>query len=91
MRFWHGSGYYGPWRRSFRVIGEPFEVLDDGGQQELVPGAAETAQSQAGHREDYLGLAEQPFDFLALASRLRVSLGFHQGLGIVTSFLIDVP
>ena len=52
MRLGPGSGYYGPWQWFCHVIGESFEVLDDGSQQELVLGAAEATQSQAAHRED---------------------------------------
>ncbi len=43
-------------------MGEAFQGLDGGGQQELVAGAGEAPQSEPDHREDMLGLAKQPFD-----------------------------
>ncbi len=64
--FWHLSGHHGLWRRSCGVIGESFEVLNGGGQQELVSGSGEAPQSEANHREDMLGLAKERFDLLAL-------------------------
>ena len=37
----HGSGHHGLRRRSCGVIGETFEVLDGGGEQELISGAGD--------------------------------------------------
>jgi hypothetical protein len=37
---------------------QAFEVLDGGGEQELVPGAAEAAESEAHQREIMLGIAK---------------------------------
>ncbi len=54
----HLSGQRGPWWRSCCVIGQPFEVLDGGGQQELVPGAGQAPQPEPDHREDLLGFAK---------------------------------
>ena len=79
----HGSGHHGLWRRSCRVIGEPLEVLDGGGQQELVPGAGEAPQSEANHREDMLGLAKEHLDLLALAAGDPIGLGFHYSAGVI--------
>jgi len=59
------------------VIGEPFEVLDGGGQQELVPGAGQTPQSECHHRENALGFAKEPFDLLALGAGDPIGLGLH--------------
>ena len=41
------SGCHGLWRRPRGVHCQPFEVLDGGGEQELVAGPARSAQSQA--------------------------------------------
>ena len=78
------------WRRSRGVIGESFEVLDGGGQQELVPGAGQAPQSEPYHREDLFGLTKEPFDLLAFAAGGRVSLGLHQGAGKVAGRLVRV-
>ena len=86
----HGSGHHGPWWRSRGVIGEAFQVLDGGGQQELVAGAGQAPQSEPDHREDMLGLAEEPFDLLAFRARRRVSLGLHQGTGMVACRLVQL-
>ncbi len=67
---------------------EPFEVLDGGGQQELVAGASEAAQSQADHRENMLGLAEQRFDFLASDAGLGIGVGLHQPTGMIPRSLV---
>lgn len=64
----HGSGSRRLWQRSCGVIDEPFEVLNGGGQQEFVLGAAQAAQSQPDQRMNVLCLAEQSFDLLTLAS-----------------------
>ena len=61
---WHWSGCHGLWRRPRGVHCQAFEVLDGGGEQELVPGAAEAAQSEAHQRVNMLGLAKQGFDLL---------------------------
>ena len=45
----HGSGHQGLWRPR-GVIGEPFQVLDGDGQQELVPGAGQAPKSESDHR-----------------------------------------
>jgi hypothetical protein len=37
---------------------QPFEILDGGGEQKLVSGAAEAAQSEAHQREIMLGIAK---------------------------------
>ncbi len=87
----HGSDHYGPWRRSCGVVGEAFQVLDGGGQQELVVSATQAPQSEPDHREDMLGLAEEPLELLPVASGMFISIGFHQGLSIVTGFLVDIP
>jgi hypothetical protein len=59
---WHWSGCQGLWRWPRGVRCQAFEILDGGGEQELVPGAAEAAQSEAHQRVDMLGLAKQGFD-----------------------------
>ena len=41
------------------MFGQTLEVLDGGGQQELIAGTREAAQSEANHRENVLGLAER--------------------------------
>jgi hypothetical protein len=61
---WHWSGCHGLWQRPRGVHCQAFEILDGGGEQELVPGAAEAAQSEAHQREHMLGLAKQGFDLL---------------------------
>ncbi len=86
----HGSGDHVLWRRSCGVIGEPFQVLHGGGQEELVAGAGEAPQSKPDHREDMLGLAKEPFDLLAFAAGGSVSLGLHQGAGIVARLLVHI-
>ena len=56
----HGSGeHWSRWRYG-GVSGEPFQVLDGGGQQKLVAGASEAPQTEPDHRENILGLAEEP-------------------------------
>jgi hypothetical protein len=60
----HRLRCHGLWRRPRGVHCQAFEVLDGGGEQELVPGAAEAAQSEAHQREIMLGLAKQGFDLL---------------------------
>ena len=54
----HFSGGHRVWRRSCGVIGEPFQVLDGGGHEELIFGTGEASQSEPDHREDMLGLAK---------------------------------
>ena len=54
------------------MIGQPFEILDDGGQHELVFCAGEAAQSQARHGENILGLTKQTFDLLTFTARLGI-------------------
>ena len=87
----HGSSHHGLWRRSCAVIGEAFQVLNGSGQQEFVVSAGQAPQSEPDHGEDVLGLAKQPLDLFAFNPGGGVSLGFHQRLGIVTGFLVDVP
>ena len=72
------------------MLGKPFQVLDGGGQEELVPGAGEAPQSEPDHRENMLGLAKERFDLLAFAARQRVSLALHQSAAIVARLLIRV-
>ncbi len=40
------------------MIGESFEVLDGGGEQELVPCAGQATQSEPCEREDVFDLAK---------------------------------
>ena len=47
--FRHGSGHQGSRWRSCGVCDEAFEVLDGGGEKELVSGTGEATQSQADH------------------------------------------
>ena len=72
------------------MIGESFEVLNGGGQQELVSSAGEASQSEANHREDVLGLAKEPFDLLALGAGDPIGLGLHQGTGSIACRLVRV-
>ncbi len=72
------------------MIGEPFQVLDGGGQQELVLGAGETSQSEPDHRVDMLGLAKQRFDLFAFTAGDAVGLGLHQSTGVIPCRLVDV-
>ncbi len=72
------------------MIGEPFEVLDGGGQEELISGAGQAPQSEPYHRENTLGLTKERFDLLALAAGGRISLGLHQSAGSVARRLIEV-
>ena len=78
------------WWRSGGVLGEPFEVLNAGGQKKLVLGAFEAAQSEPGHGEDMLGLTKEGFDLLALEAGVPIGVGLHQGLSIISGLLIDV-
>ena len=86
----HGLCGAGLWRRYGGVPGEPLEVLDGSGHEELVAGAGEAPQSEPDHREDVLGLAEQPFDPLALDTGDFIGLGLHQALGLVAGVLMEV-
>ncbi len=72
------------------MLGQSFEVLDGCGHEELVAGAGEAPQSEPYHRENVLGLAEQPFDPLALDTGDPIGLGLHQALGIVAGVLMEV-
>ncbi len=72
------------------MIGEPFQVLDGGGQEELISGAGQAPQSEPYHREDLLGLTKEPFDLLALGAGELIGLGLHQRLGVLAGFLIDI-
>ena len=72
------------------MIGEPFEVLDGGGQEELIPGPGQAPQPEPDHRENALGLAKQPFDLLAFTAGGPICLGLHQSAGNVARGLIDV-
>ena len=87
----HGSGHHGLRRRSWGSVGEPFEVLNGGGQEKLIAGAGEAPQSEPDHRENGLGLAKEGFDSLALGSRDPVGLGLHQATRVVAGGLVDVP
>ncbi len=87
----HGSGEHWSGWRSDSVFRQAFQVLDRRGQQEFVLGAAQAAKPQPDQRVNVFCLAKQPFDLLTLASGTLIGVGFHQGLGIVTGFLVDVP
>ena len=71
-------------------MGEPFQVLDGGGQQEFIPGACQAPQSEPYYRENVLGLAKERLDLLALAAGDHIGLGFHYGAGVVAGFLVDI-
>lgn len=72
-----GSGSHGPRRRSDDVVCQPFEVLDGGGKQELIPCARETAQSQPVQRMSMLYFSKQTLDLLSIYGRLAIGVCVH--------------
>ncbi len=72
------------------MLGQSFEVLDGSGEEELIAGTGEAPQSEPDHREDVLGLAEQPFDPLALDTGDPIGLALHERLGVVACLLVHI-
>ena len=72
------------------MCGQPFQVLDGGGQEELILGAGQAPQSESNHRENRLGLAKQRLDLLAFSAGVHVSLGLYQSAGVVTGILVYI-
>ena len=68
--WWHGGEF-----------GQVPEVLDSGGQQELVPCTGEPSEPEPSQAEVPFQIAETGPDFLALASGLEKCFRPHQGSG----------
>ena len=66
-RYLRETGLCG-WWWSDDELGEPAEVLRDGGQHKLELGAAWPAQSQTAEPQDTLEMGEQHLDAFALAA-----------------------
>jgi len=77
------------WRPSDQRC-EPPQVLSDGGQNELIPGASWTAQSKPAELQDALEVCKPHLDLLALAPRLLEVLGADERSGDVTGMLMDI-
>src|SRR5690606_6911840 len=71
-------------------LSELSEVLGGCSEQELVAGAAWTAQSEPTEPEDALEVGEQHLDLLATMSRAFIGGGACQGTGNVAGVFVEV-
>ena len=65
------------------------EILGCGGQQELVLGAARSAEAQSIEPEDALQMSEEHLDLPSLATGDGVGLGLRDRTGLVASGFIN--
>ena len=83
MFLWYFRVISGHFRYSRRicptVFGHSSEILCRRRQQELIPGSAQTAQSQTVYFQHSLHVREQHFDLLALAPGTAVTRGLGYG------------
>ena len=76
------GGHRARWRCDGE-LGQAPQVLHGGGQQELVPGAAQAAEAELRQRQIALDVAEQGLDLLALTRGVAITIGLHEGAGII--------
>ena len=69
---------------------EPAQVLSDGGQNKLIPGAWWTTQSKSAELQDALQVRKPHLDLLALTSRYLEALGASERPGNVPGVLMEV-
>ena len=88
-RLRHALG--GLWWASTNELGEPSEVLRRGGQQHLVPSAAQASQPKPVEFEDALHMRKPHLYFLALAAReLEGFAGVGESTYVVAHILVDI-
>ena len=83
------SGYRSGWRHGGEVC-QASEVLDGGGQEELVPCPGEASEPEPGETEVPFQVAEAGFDFLALASGLDEGFAPHECSSMIAGRLVNV-
>jgi len=78
----------GWWSRNQRR--ESPQILSDGSQNKLVPGASWTTKPKPTKPQDALQVCEPHLDLLALAARLFKALGAGERSGDVSGMLMDI-